>query len=193
MFKKENLTIPNVLTLCRVVFIPLLLFQVHNEMRLAFLITYVLVASTDFFDGQIARRFNQKTDLGKILDSYCDLALYLTTAYFIYVLYPEQITPVLPMLYALIAIIVLSIVISVVRTGKPIMMHTWLLKAPSGLLFIYVIFSYFYSSPWALGAVIAVYMLGFVESIIIFIKYGDVNPDSKSMFHVELTEDKEAA
>ena len=193
MFKKENLTVPNFLTICRVIFIPLLLFQVHNNMRLGFLITYLLVASTDFFDGQIARRFNQKTELGKILDSYCDLILYLTTAYFIYVLYPEQITPVLPMLYVLIAIIVLSIVVSIVRAGKPIMMHTWLLKAPAGLLFIYVIFSYFVSSPWALGVVIAVYMLGFIESIIIFIKHGDVNPDSKSMFHVEPPETQKAA
>ena len=193
MFKKENLTVPNFLTICRVIFIPLLLFQVHNNMRLGFLITYVLVASTDFFDGQIARRFNQKTELGKILDSYCDLILYLTTAYFIYVLYPEQITPVLPMLYALIAIIILSLIVSIIKAGKPIMMHTWLLKAPSGLLFFYVIFSYFVSSPWALGTVIAVYMLGFIESIIIFIKYGDVNPDSKSMFHVELPETQKAA
>jgi len=193
MFKRENLTVPNFLTICRVLFIPLLLYQVHHNMRLGFLITYVLVASTDFFDGQVARRFNQKTDLGKILDSYCDLALYLTTAYFIYVLYPEQITPVLPLLYVLIGMIVLSIVVSLVRTRKAIMMHTWLLKAPAGLLFLYVIFSYFYSSPWALGAVIVVYMLGFIESIIIFIKYGDVNPDSKSMFHVELAEPKKTA
>ena len=193
MFKKENLTVPNFLTICRVIFIPLLLFQVHNQMRLAFMITYVLVASTDFFDGFIARHFNQKTELGKLLDSYCDLILYLTTAYFIYALYPEQITPVLPMLYALIALIIISIIVSIIRAGKPIMMHTWLLKAPAGMLFFYVIFSYFFSSPWALGAVIGVYMLGFIESIIIFAKYGDVNPDSKSMFHVEPPETKKAA
>ena len=49
MFKKENLTIPNILTICRVIFIPLLLFQVHNEMRLGFMITYVLVASYRLF------------------------------------------------------------------------------------------------------------------------------------------------
>lgn len=193
MFKKENLTVPNFLTICRVLFIPLLLFQVHNDMRLAFLITYLLVASTDFFDGFIARHFNQKTELGKLLDSYCDLILYLTTAYFIYVLYPEQITPVLPLLYGLIGIIILSLIVSFVKAGKPIMMHTWLLKAPSGLLFFYMIFSYFVSTPWALGIVIVVYILGFIESIIIFIKHGDVNPDSKSMFHVEPPEAEKPA
>lgn len=193
MFKKANLTIPNFLSLCRVLFIPLLLYYVHNNMRLEFLIGYILVASTDFFDGQIARRFNQKSDIGKVLDSYCDLILYLTTAYFIYVLYPEQIVPVLPMLYALIGIIILSLIVSAIKIGHPVMLHTWLLKAPSGLLFIHIIFSYFYSTPIALGTVIAVYMLGFVESIIIFIKYGDVNPDVVSMFHVEANDEPTAA
>ncbi len=184
MFKKEYITVPNFLSLSRVLFIPLLLFFVHNEMRLAFLVSYLLIVSTDLFDGQIARRFNQCSEIGKILDSYCDLILYLSTAYFIYKLYPSQIIPNLPLLYVLIGMIVLSIIVSLIRNKKVIMMHTWLLKIPAGLLFFYVLFSYFYDSPYALTFVISVYMLGFIESIIIFIKYGDVDPDSKSMFHV---------
>ena len=190
MLKKEYLTVPNFLSLSRVLFIPLLLFFVQNEMRLAFLISYLIIASTDFFDGKIARRFNQCSDIGKILDSYCDLILYLSTAYYIYKLYPSQIIPNLPLLYVLIGMIVLSIVVSLIKNKKVIMMHTWLLKLPSGLLFFYMLFSYFINTPYALTFVISVYMLGFVESIIIFIKYGDVDPDSKSLFHVLPTHDK---
>jgi hypothetical protein len=90
----------------------------------------------------------------------------------------------------LIGMIVLSIVVSLIKNKKVIMMHTWLLKLPSGLLFFYMLFSYFINTPYALTFVISVYMLGFVESIIIFIKYGDVDPDSKSLFHVLPTHDK---
>lgn len=189
MFKKEYLTVPNFLSLSRVLFIPLLLFFVQNEMRLAFLISYLIIASTDFFDGKIARRFNQCTEIGKIMDSYCDLILYLSSAYFIYKLYPNQIIPNMPLLYVLIGTIVLSIVVSLIKNKKVIMMHTWLLKLPSGLLFFYMIFSYFIDTPIALALVIAVYTLGFIESIVIFIKYGDADPDSKSMFHVVMNED----
>jgi hypothetical protein len=89
--------------------------------------------------------------------------------------------------------IVLSIVVSLIRNKKVIMMHTWLLKIPAGLLFFYMLFSYFFSSPIALTVVISVYLLGFIESIIIFIKYGDVDPDSKSMFHVILADNKKDA
>jgi len=153
MFKKEYLTVPNFLSLSRVLFIPLLLFFVQNEMRLAFLISYLIIASTDFFDGKIARRFNQCTEIGKIMDSYCDLILYLSSAYFIYKLYPNQIIPNLPLLYVLIGTIVLSIVVSLIKNKKVIMMHTWLLKLPSGLLFFYMIFSYFIDTPIALALV----------------------------------------
>jgi phosphatidylglycerophosphate synthase len=127
-----------------------------------------------------------------VLDSYCDLILYLSTAYFIYKLYPSQIIPNLPLLYVLIGIIVLSIVVSLIRNKKVIMMHTWLLKIPAGLLFFYVLFSYFIDTPIALTFVISVYMLGFIESIIIFIKYGGVVPDSKSMCHILMNNKKES-
>lgn len=184
MFKKENLTIPNLLSLCRIIFIPLLLYFVLNNMKLAFLIAYILVNMTDYFDGKIARKYNQCTEIGKVLDSYCDLTLNLFTAYFIYKLYPEQIIPILPLLYVLIAMVVLSLIVSYIKIGKPVMLHTWMLKLPSALLFVHVVLSFFYSTPITLAAVIIVYMIGFIESMIIFVKYGDVNPDSKSIFHI---------
>lgn len=185
MLHKENLTVPNFLSLCRILFIPLLLYFVHSDMRLAFMITYLIVALTDFFDGKIARKFNQTSEIGKSLDSFCDLIFYLSTAYYIYKLYPQQLIPNIPLLYALIAVIVLSLLISLIRIKKPMMLHTWLLKLPSGLLFFYVLFSYFYDTPIALGVVLVTYILGFIEAILIFIRYGDIDPDSKSIFLVK--------
>jgi len=188
MFKKENLTVPNFLSLSRVLFIPLLLFFVNNDMRLAFTIGYILVALTDFFDGKIARKFNQCTEIGKVMDSYCDLAFYLSTAYYIYKLYPLHLSKNLPFFIALVCVIVLSLIVAMIKIGKPVMMHTWLLKIPSALVTLYVLFAYFVDTWLAFTVVVAVYMLGFIESIIIFLKYGDVDPDSPSMFNVIMNE-----
>lgn len=149
------------------------------------MITYLIIALTDFFDGKIARKFNQTSDIGKSLDSFCDLIFYLSTAYYIYQLYPQQIIPNIPLLYILIAVIAVSFLISLIRIRKPVMLHTWLLKLPSGLLFFYVLLSYFYDTPIALSIVLVTYILGFIEAIVIFIKHGDVDPDSKSIFHVK--------
>ncbi len=188
MFKKENLTVPNFLSLSRVLFIPLLLYFVNNDMRLAFTIGYIIIAFTDFFDGKIARKFNQCTEIGKVMDSYCDLAFYLSTAYYIYKLYPLHLSKNLPMFIALVCIIALSLIVAMIKIGKPVMMHTWLLKIPSALITAYVLFAYFVDTPIAFTVVVSVYMLGFLESIVIFIKYGDIDPDSASMFHVKMRE-----
>ena len=80
MFKKENRTIPNYLSLSRIVFLPLLYYLAIAEMLLAFTITYAIVASTDWLDGQIARRFNQKSPLGAKMDSLCDVPFYKPVA-----------------------------------------------------------------------------------------------------------------
>jgi len=88
MFKKENLNVPNFLSLSRIVFLPLLFVFVIKDMRLTFLIGFIILGSTDYFDGLIARKFNQKTELGKSLDSIADIFFYVSSAYFIYKLYP---------------------------------------------------------------------------------------------------------
>lgn len=74
IFKKEQiLTIPNLLSLIRLLMIPLIVWlYIGVEHYLA--ATGVLVASgiTDIADGIIARKFHMVSDLGKILDPIAD-------------------------------------------------------------------------------------------------------------------------
>lgn len=69
----EIYTIPNIITLVRLVLIPIafsVVLQGHNDL-LAFIL-FALAGSTDFLDGMIARRTNTVTELGKILDPLVD-------------------------------------------------------------------------------------------------------------------------
>lgn len=70
--------IPNLLTLSRgiapIAIIPLALTGHISEA----LITGGIIASTDFFDGAIARKFNCVSDLGQKLDPICDKLLALS-------------------------------------------------------------------------------------------------------------------
>lgn len=185
MFKKKNMTIPNFLSLSRILFIPLLIYFVHKDMRFAFMITYLLVAVTDLFDGLIARKFNQATEIGKTLDATCDLFFYLSTAYYVFRLYPLHYSQNAILLYILVALISLSFIISWFRFKTILMMHTLLLKLPAGLLFFYILFSYFYDTPLSLSFILLVYILAFVEVNMIFIRYKNIDPDSKSIFHIK--------
>jgi phosphatidylglycerophosphate synthase len=84
---KKYMTIPNALSLSRLIFLPLLYLFILADHLTAFLIGYILIGATDFFDGLIARRFNMTSEIGKALDSIADLFFYISSAWFLYYLY----------------------------------------------------------------------------------------------------------
>lgn len=68
----ENLTVPNALSLLRIILVPFIAyFYLHDRLNVA---ATLLVSSglSDLLDGWIARRFNQITELGKMLDPLAD-------------------------------------------------------------------------------------------------------------------------
>lgn len=71
------LTIPNVITVVRLCLLPVflwLLFGKEDRATAAWLLAGL--GTTDFFDGYIARHFNQVSNLGKILDPVADRLLF---------------------------------------------------------------------------------------------------------------------
>ena len=66
--------IPNILTSLRIAGAITLIFL--DPFSVAFFIVYGLSATTDVFDGFLARKFNATSKFGNILDSISDLLLY---------------------------------------------------------------------------------------------------------------------
>ena len=64
------------------------------------------------------------------------------------------------------------------------MMHTFFLRLNGFLVYFIVIFSYFLNTTWLITIVLLIYYLAFTEEILIFIKYGKVDPDTKSLLHL---------
>ena len=89
--KKDFWTIPNLLCYFRILLIPVFIWSyLRAQTPEDYFISAAIIALsglTDFFDGYIARKFNQITDLGKILDPLADkltqgaLVFCLTTRY----------------------------------------------------------------------------------------------------------------
>ena len=82
------LNVPNTLTLLRLLLIPVFLYASFRGMFLTALILFVTAALTDIFDGLIARRLNQRSRIGAILDPAADKIM-LVCGYLYYTLAPN--------------------------------------------------------------------------------------------------------
>jgi cardiolipin synthase len=73
------MNLPNVMTLTRVLLIPIFIIFIINKSFTAALITFAIAGITDGIDGLIARITNQRTELGAYLDPIADKLLLLST------------------------------------------------------------------------------------------------------------------
>jgi len=73
--EKNQMNLPNFLTLIRFLLVPVMTIFLIKENFTAAIITYILASITDILDGYIARKYNLITKLGKILDPMADKLL----------------------------------------------------------------------------------------------------------------------
>ena len=79
--QESNINLPNVLTLVRILLIPvfvMLLIDPTPDRALAAAIVFVVAAVTDLLDGYVARKTGQITKLGRLLDPIADKLLVLS-------------------------------------------------------------------------------------------------------------------
>ncbi len=79
---KEPSNLPNLLTLSRILAVPLIIILLYSDNRWLNLLTAVLVviaAITDGLDGYVARKYGFESNLGKLLDPLADKILLLST------------------------------------------------------------------------------------------------------------------
>ena len=85
------MTIPNILTLFRILLVPFFIAaSVRGQFTLAFVL-FVGAAATDILDGAVARRFNQRSRLGALLDPAADKTMMVSG----YLFYTFSNTPLL--------------------------------------------------------------------------------------------------
>ncbi|CAB4664522.1 MAG: CDP-alcohol phosphatidyltransferase family protein [Actinobacteria bacterium] len=68
----EVLNIPNLLSFLRIALVPVFLWLLLEELFLAAIVVLAVAGLTDFLDGYLARKLNQTTKLGKMLDPVAD-------------------------------------------------------------------------------------------------------------------------
>ncbi len=80
VMNENNWTIPNVITIARIIMVPMFVVAFINHQLAAALLIFVLAGVSDGLDGFLARILRQRSKLGALLDPVADKLL-LITAY----------------------------------------------------------------------------------------------------------------
>ena len=183
---RKVFTVPNSLSLSRLVFLPLLYFFLWREHFFMFFITFTILGSTDFLDGYLARKWNQVSKLGKSLDTVADMFFYISVAYFLYYLYPQAILSNRYFLIAAFSVYGLSFLIPLILYKKMYTLHTRILRSNAVLVFFMMLLSFIMNTSLLLSIILIIFMIGFLEEILIFIRFGPVDQDTSSYFSMSL-------
>jgi phosphatidylglycerophosphate synthase len=188
IFSRKNLTIPNILSISRIVAIPFLIILILLDLRWVFFFCYIAAALTDLFDGLFARLLNQKTEIGKDLDAWGDVLFLLASAVFAWLLFPQYIKPAWGFIGVFLMILGTSILISVIKHKDAILMHTALAKIGAWGVIMVVMLSFFFNTSIIMIIIMCWYYVAFAEQILIFLttpKGVEIDPDTPTYFHMQ--------
>ena len=79
LMSSRIITLPNVLTIIRMVLIPVFVSMLFYQRFVWALLIFVIAGITDGLDGLFARRFRQQSQLGRILDPIADKLMLVTS------------------------------------------------------------------------------------------------------------------
>jgi cardiolipin synthase len=111
--KEQFMTVPNLLSMLRLALVPVFLYLLLTEKYLSAIVVLALSSLTDYLDGYFARKFNQVTRLGQLLDPAADRLYIFST------LVGLSITGIIPVWLALVIIgrdVVLAVAYPILAT-----------------------------------------------------------------------------
>ena len=186
------MTLPNSLSILRLVLAPVLLVLAWTATERVFLIVLTVAYLSDAVDGPIARRTMQQTRLGPKLDTWADVAIYLSVPLGAWWLWPDLIRRELLYCALIIASIVLPLLAGLSKFRVTTSYHTWLVKiaaictAISSLL----LFLQITPLPFRVSSVLCV--LAGLEEILITLALTQPRSNVRSLWHVLKTDGQQS-
>ena len=184
--KRNNIyTIPNLLSLYRLLMFPYILYLgIHRQEQLfAILLTINLI--TDVLDGLIARCFNMQTELGARLDSIADLGTYIAAIVGIFFFKSTDFQPHLGSFFVFIFLLCFAHILSLIKFKRLPSLHLYSWKIGGyiqGAFFIVLFIFGFY--PVFYYIMIIWGILAFSEHIIIQLIIEKMQSNAKGLYWV---------
>ncbi len=177
-------TIPNILSLFRLVAAPFLILLAWYGYQNVFLILLAVSLMTDAFDGILARWLHQRSKLGTRLDSYGDLTNYFIIPIAAYWLWPDIVRQEINYFIAAITMVSLPLIVGVIKFRQIPSYHTWSAKISAIVMIpsIYLLFLEITSLPFHLSLIVLVIMS--IEEITITLYLNKPRHNVISLWHI---------
>ena len=127
-------TIPNILSISRLALVPVLVALAYFGEAQAFLAVLAVSLLSDAFDGYIARKLNQTTELGARLDSWGDVLTYGAMILGLYWVWPEMFDAQVWFLVSATLSFVVPVLAALMKFGVYPSYHTWAAKTAAVLM-----------------------------------------------------------
>jgi CDP-diacylglycerol--glycerol-3-phosphate 3-phosphatidyltransferase len=183
--KKNFWTIPNILTLYRILMFPLILYWIYADRENRVGIFIAISLFTDWLDGIIARAWKIQTELGARMDSWADLGTYICAFLAIYFFKWEEIKPHLLIGYIFLGVWLLSYLVVFIKFKGLIGLHTYLFKSTGylqGAFIISLFLSGFYPALFYICMIVGI--LACAEEIIIILLLKQRQTNVKGLYWV---------
>jgi phosphatidylglycerophosphate synthase len=124
MGKQQIYSIPNLLSMARLLLVPVLVGLAVAGKAQAFLMVLAVSLLSDVFDGYLARKLNQITELGAKLDSWGDVLTYGAMILGLYWIWPQVFAEQLWFLLAATLSFVVPVAHALIKFGEYPSYHT---------------------------------------------------------------------
>jgi len=183
--QKELFTLPNILSLYRLLSFPFILYFVLEMSRAVFLVLFIISLLTDVLDGFIARKFNRVTRFGARLDSLADEGMYILGLTAIWVFKLSELEPYKAAFLIFACFYFLSIIVSLLKFKLLPALHLYSSKIGGYIqgLFFLVLFAFGFS-PFLFYVAIIQGIVSFLEQIIVMLIISEPKTDLKGLYWV---------
>jgi CDP-diacylglycerol--glycerol-3-phosphate 3-phosphatidyltransferase len=177
-------SIPNLLSGFRLFAAPFLLYLAWTEHHNLFLVLLALSLLSDSIDGFVARRLNETSELGAKLDSWGDLATYLTVPLCAWWLWPEVLKREAFFVWLVIGAYIIPILAGFAKFQRLPSYHTWAAKTAAVLMSIAVFTLFIFDTSWPFHCAVIVQALVACEEIAITLRLSKLESNVRSFWHL---------
>ena len=175
--------VPNLLSVFRILSVPVALALAWQGMTTAFLVLFALGLLSDVLDGVVARRFGLETELGAQLDQWGDFALWGALPLAAWWLWPEILRREAPYVVLAIVCLLLPTALAYVKYREVPGYHTWSAKTSAVLMGVSVPLLLVFDVPWPFRIAALWQLVAAIDEFGITFVNAECAHDVPSVFH----------